>query len=163
MSFKYFYWKVVPRLKREKCKDISNTPPSGPHWPRNLLDILPEVIDRLSHCDFWWSFQLLVTTQQCLSNTFIERLYIAWKEKNVKIYLTCSPREICRTCPAEFCWCPAKSSALAGHFVQQDSIFAGYQLRKMSGMEHWRPAGHFVWQNWNNFREDCCMVPPQGC
>ena len=61
-----------------------------------------------------------------------------------------SPREICRTCPAE-------GSDIAGHFVRQGSIhrkcparetrIAGHQLRKMSGKgskcpaEHWRPAG----------------------
>ncbi len=75
-----------------------------------------------------------------------------------------SPCEICRTCPAEFCWCPARGSDLAGHFVQQDSIFAGYQLRKMSDRgskcptEHWGPAGQNVQQTWNNFAR---TAPPQ--
>ena len=91
-------------------------------------------------------------------------------------WLFISDREICRTCrtcPADFCWCPAESSDLAGHFVQQGSIhikcptrkirmtteFTSHQLGKMSDRgskcpaEHWRPAGHFVRHAKNNFRD----------
>ncbi len=34
----------------------------------------------------------------------------------------CSPREICRTCLAYFCWCPAEGYDIVRHFVQQGSI-----------------------------------------
>ncbi len=93
-----------------------------------------------------------------------------------------SDREICRTCPADVCWCPAESSDPAGHFVQQGSIhikcqtrkirmtteFISHQLGKMSDRgskcptERWRPAGHFVRHAKNNFR-DHCNISPSDC
>ncbi len=78
-----------------------------------------------------------------------------------------SPLEICRTCrtcPAESCWCLAKGSDLAGHFVQHDSIFAGINWEKCLTWgskcltEQWRPTGHFVRQTQNNFREDWVAI-----
>ena len=86
-------------------------------------------------------------------------------------YVLRSDHEICRTCPAHFWWCPAESSDLTGHFVQQDSIHILCPTRKtrmttdicqsstgkMSDMglkcpaERWRSAGHFVRHARNNF------------
>ncbi len=83
-----------------------------------------------------------------------------------------SDREICRTCPADFCWCPAESSDLAGHFVQQGSIHINCLTRKsrmtndiphvwhgleMSGRAlkacRTTAAGQFVRHTRNNFRD----------
>ncbi len=59
-----------------------------------------------------------------------------------------SDREICRTCPADFCWCPAGSSDLAGHFVRQSSIHIKCPTRKtrMTNDICQSSTGENVWQ-----------------
>ena len=39
-------------------------------------------------------------------------------------------REICRNCPADFCWCPRESSDVAGHFALQVSIHGNFPAGK---------------------------------
>ncbi len=72
------------------------------------------------------------------------------QDKISTIYF-CSDREICRTCrtcPADFCWCPAESSDLAGHFVQQSSIHIKCPTRKTRMNNDICPSstGKNVWQ-----------------
>ena len=49
-------------------------------------------------------------------------LYIYYRDAYFSLPTNTSDRQICRTCPADFWWCPAEGSDPAGHFVQQGSI-----------------------------------------